>query len=283
MIGCGYTGIRLGRRLIERGLRVVGTSRKADRPDLQSAGIELLTGDLRDPGVLATIRELKPSLVAYFVPPQRSDDPLPLVLDAARNPALEAFIYASSSGVYGDRGGEWVDENTPIVDSETGDPLRHAAERLMSEAARDGAPTRVCRITGIYGPGRTLRRPLESGDYTLIEGHDVWVSRIHADDLVSGFIAAWQKGANGAVYNMVDDSPHRASEFANLSADLNHLPRPAVISEAEARSRYQGGELRRKLASKRIRCARLKQELGVQLKYPSYLTGLPAAVAEETG
>ena len=283
IVGCGYTGVRLGRRLLEMGLRVVGTSRKADRADTHPAGLELLTGDLLDPAVLAAIEKLKPSMVGYFVPPQRADDPLSRVLDAARSRAMEAFVYASSSSVYGDRAGEWVDETTPIVDSETGDPLRYAAERLMSEAGQGGVPTRVCRITGIYGPGRTLRGLLETGAYTLVEGHDVWVNRIHADDLVSGFLAAWQKGNNGAVYNMVDDRPHRASEFANLAADLNHLPRPAVISEAEARTRYAGEELRRKLASKRIRCARLRHDLGVQLKYPSYLTGLPASVARESG
>lgn len=276
--GCGYTGLRLGQRLVEEGLRVVGTSQRAERPDMQAAGIEVLTGPLHAPTILTAIEKLKPSLVAYFVPPQRTGDPLPLVLEAARHPALEAFTYASSSSVYGDHGGAWVDETTPIVDNETGDPLRHAAEQLMIEAGQHGAPTRVCRITGIYGPGRTLRQVLESGHYTLIKDHDVWVGRIHVDDLVSGFLAAWRRGRAGRVYNMVDERPHLASEFANLSAHLNHLPRPALITAAEARQRYEAPELRRKLASKRIRCLRLKTELGVQLKYPDYLTGLPAAV-----
>lgn len=281
IVGCGYTGIRLGQRLAGMGMRVVGTSRRADRPELAAAGIEVMAGELHDPSVLAAIRQLKPSLVAYFVPPQRGNDPLPQILDASRHRALDAFMYASSTGVYGDRGGAWVDEATPVVDSDSGDPLRQAAERLVIEAGLGGAPTRVCRISGIYGPGRTLRRLLETGNYTLIEGHDPWVGRIHVDDLVSGFIAAWARGHAGAAYNMVDERPHLASEFANLSADLNNLPRPALISVTEARRRYDGAELGRKLASKRIRCGLLRTALGVELQYPTYLEGLPASVAAE--
>lgn len=284
IVGCGYTGMRLGQRLAETGVKVVGTSRRAKGTDLQGAGIEVLAGELHDPAVLASIGALKPSLVAYFVPPQRQDDPLPLVIEASRHAGLEAFLYAGSTGVYGDRGGEWVDETTPIIDKDpTGDPLRHAAERVVLEAGRQGAPTRICRISGIYGPGRTLRSLLETGAYTLIEGHDPWVGRIHVDDLVSGFLAAWTRGSNGAAYNMVDQRPHLASEFSNLSADLNKLPRPPIISLEVARARHAEAELRRKLASKRLRCERLQSELGVEFKYPTYLTGLPAAVAADAG
>ncbi|MEZ5565876.1 MAG: NAD-dependent epimerase/dehydratase family protein [Gammaproteobacteria bacterium] len=282
IVGCGYAGLRFGRQLAAMGVRVVGTTRRSHRPDMQAAGLEVLAGELHDAAVLAAIRQLRPSLVAYFVPPRRGNDPLPTVMGASTHPALDAFLYASSSGVYGDRAGGWVDETTPIGNSDgnsgTGDPLRAAAERVLLEASQHDVPGRVCRITGIYGPGRTLRRLLATGNYALIDGHDVWVGRIHVDDLVSGLVAAWIRGRNGSVYNMVDDRPHRASEFANLSADLNNLPRPTVISEAEARQRYDRAELRLKLASKRVRHMLLKTELGVELKYPSYLTGLPASL-----
>ena len=244
-------------------------------------GIEPMAGDLSEPDFLAALGELSPSVVAYFVAPQKSDDPLPAILAATRTPLLEAFLYASSSSVYGDCGGEWVDETTAISSHSTGDPDRYAAERCVAEAGMKGMPTRICRITGIYGPGRTLKSLLANGKYTLIEGCDPWVNRIHVDDLVAGFIAAWKNGAPGMVYNMVDERPHRASEFANLAADLNHLPRPARISEIEARTRYDAAELRRKLSSKRVRCLRLRNELGVTLRYPEFHTGLAAAVAQE--
>ncbi|MCL4779222.1 MAG: NAD-dependent epimerase/dehydratase family protein [Gammaproteobacteria bacterium] len=282
VIGCGYTGTRLAHRLIERGLRVVGVARRAEHnPELKCAGIEPMPGDLAEADFLSALGELSPSVVAYLAPPLRAADPLPAVLTATSGPLLEAFLYASSSSVYGDCGGEWVDETTPISSHSTGDPDRYAAERCVAAAAAHGIPARVCRITGIYGPGRSLRHPLANGDYTLIEGCDPWVNRIHVDDLVAGFIAAWERGNSGMVYNMVDEQPHRASEFADLAADLNHLPRPVRISEIEARTRYDAAELRRKLSSKRVRCLRLTNELGVILKYPGFRTGLAAAVAQE--
>lgn len=281
LIGCGYTGTRLARPLLDRGFQVIGVSRRAEHnPELRRAGIQPLAGDLSDPDFLSVLGKLSPSVVAYFVPPQKGDDPLPAVLAATRNPLLEAFLYASSSSVYGDRGGEWVDETTATSSDVTGDPDRYAAERCVAEAGMNGMPTRICRITGIYGPDRTLKRLLENGQYTLIEGSDPWVNRIHVDDLVAGFVAAWEKGTSGMVYNMVDEQPHRASEFANLAADLNHLPRPARISEVEAVTRYDAAELHRKLSSKRVRCLRLRDELGLSLKYPGFRTGLAAAVAQ---
>ncbi len=282
LIGCGYTGIRLARPLLERGFRVVGVSRRAEHdPELRRAGIQPLAGDLSEPDFLSVLGKLSPSVVAYFVPPQKADDPLPAVLAATRNALLEAFLYASSSSVYGDCGGEWVDETTAISSNNTGDPDRFAAEHCVVEAGMSGIPTRICRITGIYGPDRTLKHLLANGQYTLIEGRDPWVNRIHVDDLVAGFIAAWGKGESGMVYNMVDEQPHRASEFANLAADLNRLPRPVRISEIEARTRYDVAELQRKLSSKRVRCLRLGNELGLSLKYPGFRTGLAAAVAQQ--
>lgn len=283
VIGCGYTGTRLALPLLERGFRVIGVSRRAEQdPELRRAGIQPMAGNLSEPDFLSALHKLSPSVVAYFVPPQKGDDPLPAVLAATSNPLLEAFLYASSSSVYGDRGGAWVDETTAISSNDTGDPDRYDAERCVAGAGMDGIPTRICRITGIYGPDRTLKHLLANGGYTLIEDGDPWVNRIHVDDLVAGFLAAWEKGTAGMVYNMVDEQPHRASEFANLAADLNHLPRPARITELEARTRYDAAELRRKLSSKRVRCLRLGNELGVRLRYPGFRAGLAAAVAQQS-
>jgi nucleoside-diphosphate-sugar epimerase len=284
IVGCGYSGCRLGRRLSGMGVRVMGTTRADERAaELRQAAVEPLVGSLDDRETLRRIEEFEPELVAYFVPP-RGDAPDPLLakmLEASTGAPVQAFLYASSTSVYGDRDGGWVDETTAIRPEDAGS-TRHACERQAIEAARArGIPTRVCRITGIYGPGRTLRRSLESGRYVLIEGRDSWVSRIHVDDLVTGMIAAWRHGAEGRVYNLVDDEPHSASDFARLAARLHELPEPAVISESEARERLSESRLRRKLSNKRVRSVRLKEELGVALAYPSYRVGLPAAVEAE--
>ena len=100
------------------------------------------------------------------------------------------------------------------------------------------------------------------------------------DDLVQGLVAAWRGGSDGRVFNLVDDEPHRTSEFAFLAADLQGLPRPEWIDVEEARESYRPGRLRRKLSNRRIRNRRLREELEVELKYPTYREGLPAAVAE---
>ncbi len=284
IIGCGYTGLRLADRLRQHGFVVTGTTRDLQRADtLRVAGIGVVDGALDDAPTLARLRSLKPNLVVYFVPPQGDGrDPLPAVVAACRDLPLDCFVYASSTSVFGDRHGSWVDEDTPLVDDGSADPARIEAERLVLEAARRGGlPSRICRIGGIYGPGRTLRSRLQSGRYHLIEGHDPWVGRIHVDDLVSGILAVVGRGADGVVYNMVDRRPHLASEFSNLAADLQGLPRPARISLAEAADRYSEAEFRRKTASRRIRCARLVEELRVGLRYPTFEHGLPAAVAED--
>jgi len=284
IIGCGYTGIPLASRLKEAGYRVTGTARSEHRINaMHDIGIGVVSGGLDEEQTLEMLRALEPALVVYFVPPQKNGpDPLPGILETFRGSPLEAFVYASATSVYGDRQGDWVDEDTPIIADGVADEGRIAAEELVLDAAkRHGLPVRVCRISGIYGPGRTLRGLLESGRYTLIDGHDTWVGRIHVDDLVSGILAAWQRGEDGHVYNMVDQRPHLAAEFANLAADLNGLPRPARIDEAEARERYSQAEYRRKVSNKRIRCAGLIDSLRVELQYPTFETGLPAAVAED--
>lgn len=283
IVGCGYVGSRLAARLLTMELRVVGTTRSASRAsELERSGVEPLVGRLDDRETLGRLDRLGPHLLVYLVPPQLGDDPLEGVLAATARAPLAAFVYASSTSVYGDRGDGWVDESAVARPAGPAARARRAAERAIVEATWTyQTPTRICRIAGVYGPGRTLRRALEGGEYVLVRGCDPWVNRIHVDDLVSGLIAAWQRGGDGRVYNVVDDEPHRASEFALMAADLHGLPRPDWVTEAEALERLGGQRLRRKLESRRVSNRRLKEDLGVRLKHASFRVGLPAAVAEE--
>jgi len=284
IIGCGYTGTRLATRLMDIGMKVAGTTRSGERAaELEASGVEPLVGGLQGRELLLGIDKVCPDLIVYFVPPQVTDaDPLgPVLASLARSP-LEAFVYVSSTAVYGNRDGEWVDESTTV---RPGTPVARArcqAERIVIDAARTrGTPTRVCRVTGIYGPERTLKKLLQSGNYVLIRDHDAWVNRIHVDDLASGLVAAWQAGGAAEVYNLTDDEPHRTSEFAFMAADLHGLPRPRIVDAKEAAELLGEERLRRKLDSKRVRNRRMREELGVQLEFPSYKIGLPSAVAEE--
>lgn len=284
IVGCGYVGVRLAARLLEQELEVVGTARSEERAtQLEAMGISVLRGELGEKEMLRRIDRLGPHLVAYFVPPAlEAEDPLRRVLDATARAPLEAFLFASSTSVYGDRGGHWVDETSIVRPDGALAEARQAAERVIIESAWTyQTPTRICRIGGIYGPGRTLKRPLERGDYAAIEGNDPWVNRIYVDDLVTALQAAWRCGRDGRVYNMTDEEPHRASEFAKLATELQGLARPETIGEAQAVERLGEERVRRKACSVRVRSLRLKEELGVELKYPSYRAGLPAAVEVE--
>lgn len=285
IVGCGYTGLRLAARLrVDTTIPVVGTTRSADRAaELAAIGCGSLVGNLTERDMQRRIGRLEPRLVVYLVPPRSAArDPLPGLLRALENTGVEAFLYASSTSVYGDWGGDWVDETSGLRPGSSAANARLAAEQLVLDSlGAVGLPARIFRIAGIYGPQRTLKRALQSGDYVLIRGHDTWVNRIHVDDLVNGLIAGWQRGVNGDIYNISDDAPHRASEFANLAARLHGLPAPHWVEESDVISGPGGQRLRRKLESKRVSNRRLREDLHVRLAYPTYESGLPAAVSAE--
>jgi nucleoside-diphosphate-sugar epimerase len=284
ILGCGYTGLRLGRRLIDAGHRVTGTSRDPDRLDrLEEEGIRPLRVDVSSRDDVRKLEEEAPHVCFYLVPPVSGGGgaELEAVIRALRRAPLEAFVYGSSTSVYGDRDGDRVDEtDVPDPDSPTG-RARLEAERTVLRCGwtRDCRP-RIGRISGIYGPGRTLRGAIEAGRYHLVEGLDAWTNRIHVDDLAAGLEAIWRRGENGRVYNLVDDEPHRSADFARLVAELAGLE-PTSLSPEEARERYSESRWARKAGSKRVSNRRLREELGVELAYPTFREGVPAALREE--
>lgn len=283
ILGCGYTGLRLGRRLLDAGHRVTGTSRDPGRLDLlKDEGIRPLRIDVSSPDDVQKLEEERPDVCFYLVPPLGGGgDELEAVIRALRRAPLEAFVYGSSTGVYGDRDGDRVDEtDVPDPDASTG-RARLEAERTVLRCgwAWDCRP-RIGRIGGIYGPGRTLRGAIESGRYHVVEGLDAWTNRVHVEDLAAGLGAIWRRGENGRVYNLVDDEPHRSADFARLVAELAGLEL-TTLTPGEARERYSDSRWARKAGSKRVSNRRLRQELGLELTYPSYREGVPAALREE--
>lgn len=289
ILGCGYTGERLALRLLGQGHRVTGTTRSRSRAgELRDLGIEPRLLDVSDPESVRRLSGLAPDAAFYLIPPLRDgEEPcreVGDVIDALGRAPLDCFVYVSSTSVYGDRSGEWVDEtDEPRPDSSTG-RARLAAERTVLEKgwSRDARP-RIARVAGIYGPGRTLRERILEGRYQLVEGVDAVTNRIHVDDLVTGLIAVWRKGRNGRIYNMADGHPVASAEYARITAGHLGVELP-VIGLEEARRRYSESRLARKLGSKRVDNRRLREELGVELRYPDVREGLPAALrAEEEG
>lgn len=285
ILGCGYTGRRLAERLLENGHEVTGTTRSPERVEaLRSLGVRPLRVDVAEPESVAGLRSVAPEACVYLVPPQGAEDETPgldRVMDALGRAPLECFVYVSSTSVYGDRDGGWVDEtDLPEPDSPNG-RARLAAERavLRHGWTHDCRP-RIVRPAGIYGPGRTLRRRLREGNYQLVEGTDPYANRIHVEDLAAALEAAWHRGSDGRIYNACDDEPHPSAEYARFTAGLLGLEIPTITLE-EARERYSESALARKLGSKRVSNRRLREELEVELRYPTYREGVPEALREE--
>jgi nucleoside-diphosphate-sugar epimerase len=279
-IGHGYSAAALGRLLMAEGWQVTGTSRS-------TAGISRLAAQ----GVVAQLwpgTPLAPLLqqathVLVSVAPGPDGDPV-LATEAAAlagaAPHLRWLGYLSTTAVYGDHAGGWVDETTPLTPTTERGRARVAAEAAWQVlAARSGLMLQIFRLAGIYGPGRGPFEKIRNGTARRIIKPGQVFSRIHVDDIAATLAASIARPNPGAVYNVCDDDPAPPEDVLAHAAALLGLPPPPAISFAEAdlppmaRSFYA--------ESKRVRNARIKTELGVQLRYPGYREGLAAILANE--
>lgn len=289
ILGCGYVGLRLARALAAEGVAVVGTTRGEARfGEIRAAGAEPVAADVLRPETLAPLAARRPAVVFHLVRPlPRGGDAY--TTEGDRNVAAAfaerppgAFVYVSSTSVYGRREGEWTDEETPLAPVSPAGRARAEAEAVYLGLHRErGFPARVCRVPGIYGPGRTLRQRLETGAYRRVDDESHWVSRIHVDDLVAGLVAAWRRGRDGGVYLLSDDAPVTGDEYAALTAGLLGLPLPPAVSREDIRNELSGSAFERRVADRRCLNRRMREELGVVPRYPSVHEGVPAALREE--
>jgi len=281
-IGHGYSAAALARRLIPMGWRVLGTTRAAATAErLRGAGVEPLLWPLQDPeAALAAADHLLTS-----VAPDADGDPAlaalgPLI--AARAPGLRWAGYLSTVGVYGDRGGDWVDEDAPLAAATARGRARITAEagwRALADA--HGLPLHIFRLAGIYGPGRGPFRKIRAGTARRIVKPGQVFSRIHVEDIAETLLASIARPDPGAIYNVCDNEPAPPQDvIAHAATLLNQPPPPEVAYEDAdlspmARSFYA--------ESKRVSNRRLREELGVALRYPDYRAGLAAVLAAESG
>jgi len=294
IVGCGYAGRAIARELAAAGLRVTGTVTRAEHfPEVAEAGaapeaLDLET-DLHGPGRARAARLLADhDGVVYTVGPlrvggsERFGDPLPRFLDlVAAGPVPAGFVYLSSTGVYGDRGGAWVDEDTPLgTDVGPRGRLRQAAEAALRAAWREvGLPVRILRLAGIYGPGRHPGLRLGAGTLTVVEADPPLVlNRIHVADVARATRAALTGGRPGEAYIAADDLPASQREVADFTAALMGLPPPPGEPLEAARERLGEANLHLLADRKRCRNGKLRTELKVDLKYPTYREGIPAAL-----
>ena len=272
-LGHGYTASALAARLLPLGWTVIGTCRDPARADvLRAAGVEplLLPADLSP--ALA-----RASHILAAAAPDAQGDPFLRAAGAELRASHPQWVgYLSTTAVYGDHQGAWVDETTPISPQSLRALQRVEAEKAWLDT---GLPVHIFRLAGIYGPGRGPFEKVRDGSARRIIKPGQVFSRIHVDDIAETLLASIRRPNPGAVYNVCDDDPAPAEDVLSHAAHLLGLPEPPAVpyDEAEmtplARSFYA--------ESKRVRNDRIKAELGVNLRYPDYRAGLADLLASQ--
>lgn len=281
IVGCGDIGTRVASRLVAR-TRVIALTSSATRlTDLRRQGMLPLLGNLDRAATLSRLAGVAHRVVYLAPPPSEGwDDPRVLALLRAlrKRAAPVQFVYGSTSGVYGDCGGAWVDE-TRAVNASTPRALRRVdAESQVRFFGRSaGVRVQILRIPGIYAPDReggTPRERLRKGTPVLRAEDDVYTNHIHSDDLARACSAALWKGQPQRVYNVSDDTQLKMGDYFDLAADLYQLPRPLRVARDSAQQQLPVMLLSFMSESRRLVNLRMKQELGVALRYPTVLDGL---------
>lgn len=275
-LGHGYSAQALARRLIAQGWRVIGTTRSPEKAvRLRAERVEPLIW----PGeALAPALAQATHLLASIAPGPEGDPVLAAHCDEIAAAGLHWVGYLSTTGVYGDHGGDWVDEGTALTPS-----TARGRQRVLAEGQWQalGLPLHIFRLAGIYGPGRGPFAKVRDGTARRIIKPGQLFSRIHVEDIGQVLDASIRQPRPGAVYNVCDDDPAPPEDVLGHAADLLGLPLPPAIpyDEAEmtpmARSFYA--------ENKRVRNDLIKAELGVKLMYPTYREGLAALLAQTGG
>jgi nucleoside-diphosphate-sugar epimerase len=274
LFGLGFSGRVIARRLQQAGWEVAGTSRSGDLFDLP--GVTCHPFDRDHPLPAAALDGV--THVLSSVPPDAAGDPvLDVMGDALRALRPHWAGYLSTTGVYGDCGGGWVDEDSPLDPS-----LERSRRRVAAEAAwrASGLPVHIFRLAGIYGPGRSAVDSVRSGKARRIVKPGQVFSRIHVEDIAAAVMASMDRPHPGTAYNLCDDDPAPPQEvIAHACALLGVAPPPEIPWE-EARATLSPMALSFYADNKRVRNGRMKTELGIALAYPSYREGLAAIVGK---
>lgn len=285
ILGCGYVGQRLARQLRSEGVEVTGVVRSEESAvKLRALGAHAIRADLDAPTQLPPLPTAGAE-VYYFMPPPGNgdvDSRLRRMLSTIDRTALPArVVYISTSGVYGDCHGDWVDETHALNPATPRARRRLDAEtelRGWSEAT--GVPIVILRVPGIYGPGKLPLERLRQGLPLLREADSPYTNRIQVDDLVAVCRAAMQRGRPGAVYNVSDGQPSNMTDYFNRIADRTGLPRPPLVARDQI-DQLSPGMRGFMEESKRLDNRRMLEELAITPMYPTLESGLDACLADE--
>ncbi len=282
IIGCGDVGLRLAKVLRGR-WRIYALTHSQDRySTLRAQGVMPVSGDLDRPETLQRIASLAQDVVHLAPPPGagiRDTRTINLIRALAKGGSLpQRLVYISTSGIYGDCGGEVVDETHRACPSSDRARRRLDAEQqLRGWGAENGVQVSILRVPGIYSAGRLPIARLKAGVPALAPERDPYTNHIHADDLARIVWAALTRGRGGRAYNATDDSWMRMGEYFDMVAEQFNLPRPPRVSWEAAQTQLPENLLSYMRESRRLDNGRLKKELRVRLRYPSAQQGVVAA------
>ena len=285
IVGCGDIGLRVGKELVAQGQQVTATAHFTESiPNLESAGMQVVVANFDDRDQLPVL-DLSGQRVFYFMPPQGGGTMDARIANFCRQLTADncpqRLVYISTSGVYGDCGGQLVTEETPVNPQTSRAKRRVSAEQQLTEKATDlGFALIILRVTGIYGPGRLPLAQLKKGHQVLRPEDASPTNRIHSLDLVRICLAAMERAEAGDIFNVCDGQESSMSDYFNAVADLYGLPRPQQLSWQEAEQVMNPLTLSFLKETRRMNPSKLLDKLDLSLHYPTLEEGLEACRKE---
>lgn len=284
ILGCGYIGDRLARAALAAGRQVRVCARSTGRlAPLVELGAELKYLDVAMPKqVPPALASLPGATVVYSIPPIATMPPreaMRRALQAASGAGAACFVHLSSAGLYGEAADDeaWIDEDTPVALDDP--PMMGVVtdEDAIDTSTFDRLRTVILRLAPVYGPGRGVRARLRKGTYRILDDGSHAISRVHVDDVVRVVFAAEDHAPTHAHYLVADDEPTTQGAYAAWLCERMGLPMPP------SRATLEPGRPKVAHRNRRVRNAKLKAELGLELRYPSFREGEAAIEAEEAG
>lgn len=272
IFGLGYSGRAIAKAALASGFEVAATTRGDAVPE---PGVRLIPFDKADEAIAHATH-----IIATVAPGEGGDPVLARYRDAIlAAPKLRWLGYLSTTGVYGDAGGEWVDEDTPVNPGAERSKRRVEAEHAWATL---GQPLAICRLAGIYGPGRSMFDDLRAGQgrHVVKPGH--LFGRIHVDDIAHGVLAALTQKATG-IFNFADDEPASSADVLCEAARLLGVPPPPPVPFAEAVKIMSPMARSFWADNRKVSAQKTKASIGICWKFPTYREGLTAILSEERG
>jgi len=276
LFGLGYTGRVVARALQQRGWQVAATTRSGRAEDLP--GVELWRFDRDTPLPAAALAGV--TAILSTVPPDAAGDPVLDAMEAALVAATPRWVgYLSTTGIYGDHQGGWVDETTPPAPTQVRSHQRLAAEQAWQAS---GLPLHIFRLAGIYGPGRSAIEQVLAGTARSVVKPGQVFSRIHVEDIAGAILASLDRPAPGEIYNLCDDDPAPPQDLIAYACTLLGLPALPDLPWDQAVTLLSPMALGFYADNKRVSNRKMHEALGVTLAYPDYRRGLATIATSKT-